>query len=127
MQKTIEDLYYGNISPNEQLKPKVRGYQRKKQALLQSENAFLSELIQAHAEKYQELMFQQAELSSIELTQTFVDGFRLGMRLAFESFYGESQAGGSAPSGQNGAAAPDEKSGRPQPDEIRRQAEQQYA
>lgn len=104
MQKTIEDLYHGNIAPNEHLHPKIRGYQRKKQELLKVETALLSEFTQAQAEKYKELALRQVELSSIELTQTFVDGFRLGMRLAVETFCSEATA-----SGQDGVGS------RPQP------------
>ena len=93
MQKTIEDLYYGNISPSEQFHPTIRGYKRKKQALLKCENAFMSDLSQAQIEKFQDIVLRQAELSSIELTQTFVDGFRLGMRLAQEAFCCDGEPG----------------------------------
>ena len=84
MRKTLEDLYYGNITPNEQRmtpgsemeKAVARAASCEKQLMEQlgeSEQAILTKLIRS-----------QHEINSITATENFILGFRLGVRLMVE-------------------------------------------
>lgn len=86
MRKTLEDFYYGNIIPcDRQIEPdsdlqrameKTEKCVEKLMARLKDEEkSFLLNLINA-----------QDEISSTLAIEKFILGFRLGMRLAIESF-----------------------------------------
>ena len=68
MRKTLEDLFYGNLTPNEQ------------QIILDSplQQAMLLRLLNA-----------ENEIGSTLALENFILGFRLGMRLAIESLDGD--------------------------------------
>lgn len=86
MQKTIENLYYGNISPSEQLAPQMPNFKRKHAAAWKNEEAFMSEMTEEQSKRFQEVMMKRMDVSSYEVTQAFVDGFKLATRLMAETF-----------------------------------------
>lgn len=84
MRKTLEDLYYGNITPSEQrMVPgsemakavaRVASYEKQlMEQLGETEQAILTKLIRS-----------QHEINSITATENFILGFRLGVRLMVE-------------------------------------------
>ena len=94
MRKTLEELFYGNLTPNEQqITPDSPLQQAMDQAELQQ--------AMDQAEKYEEkltsllegeektmllrLLNAENEISSTLALENFILGFRLGMRLAIES------------------------------------------
>ena len=86
MMKTIEELWYGNISPFEQC---TRGYKRLKELLkLVARNRdelgeTLTDKQKETPEKFEECM---NEMHSITERDAFSYGFRLGVQLMAESF-----------------------------------------
>ncbi|MDD3253419.1 MAG: hypothetical protein PHV18_12760 [Lachnospiraceae bacterium] len=86
VQKTIENLYYGNISPSEQLDPQMPNFKRKHTSAWKNEEAFMSELTEEQSQRFQEVMMKRMGVSSYEVTQAFVDGFKLATRLMAEVF-----------------------------------------
>ena len=87
MMKTIDELWYGNISPFEQC---TRGDKRLKELLkLVARNR--EELDATLTDKQKEILekFEDCtnEMHSVTERDAFSYGFRLGMRLAVEAFF----------------------------------------
>ena len=89
MRKTLEDLFYGNLTPNEQqiildsplqqAMDQAEEYEEKLTALLAGEEkTMLLRLLNA-----------ENEIGSTLALENFILGFRLGMRLAIESLDGD--------------------------------------
>mgnify|MGYP001147783367 CR=1 FL=1 len=85
MRKTLEELFYGNLTPNEQqITPdsplqqamdQAEEYEEKLSALLEGEEkTMLLRLLNA-----------ENEISSTMAMENFILGFRLGMRIAIEA------------------------------------------
>ena len=84
MRKTLEDLYYGNITPNEQRM--VPGSELKKAVdrVSSCEKQLMEQLEEAEQETLTKLIRSQHEINSITATENFILGFRLGVRLMAE-------------------------------------------
>lgn len=84
MRKTLEDLYYGNITPNEQRM--VPGSEMKKAVdrVTGCERQLMEQLGEAEQETLTKLIRSQHEINSITATENFILGFRLGVRLMAE-------------------------------------------
>ena len=84
MRKTLEDLYFGNITPNEQ--QMVSGSELKK--AVDRVARYESELTERLDEDGQtiltKLIRSQHEIESITALENFILGFRLGARLIAE-------------------------------------------
>ena len=89
MRKTLEDLFYGNLTPNEQqiildsplqqAMDQAEEYEERLTALLAGEEkTMLLRLLNA-----------ENEIGSTLALENFILGFRLGMRLAIESLDGD--------------------------------------
>ena len=85
MRKTLEDLFYGNLTPNEQqiildsplqqAMDQAEEYEEKLSALLEGEEkTMLLRLLNA-----------ENEIGSTLALENFILGFRLGMRVAIEA------------------------------------------
>ena len=84
---TIEKLYYGNINPcenmikdNENYKDLLRLYSRNQEKLL-------STLTEEQKERYEKIHDCADELCNELEKQSFINGFRLGVKLVTESLY----------------------------------------
>lgn len=84
MQKIIEMLYDGEIFPNEQLKVRIAGYKEAKEIAFEAHEIFESKLCQAMKDELDEFLSKQFDVTGIEQTQIFIDGFKLGARLMSE-------------------------------------------
>lgn len=84
MQKIIEKLYNGEIYPAEQLNVRVYGYEEARKNAGQAHDEFESQLCQPMKEELDEMMMKHMHESSLEDTQAFVDGFKLGARMMAE-------------------------------------------
>ena len=84
MRTTLEDLYYGNITPNEQRM--VPGSEMKKAVdrVTSCEKQLMEQLGEAEQETLTKLIRSQHEINSITATENFILGFRLGVRLMVE-------------------------------------------
>ena len=85
MRNTLEDLYFGNITPNEQ--QMVPGSELKK--AVDRVTRYESQLMELLDENEQtiltKLIRSQHEIDNITALENFILGFRLGARLMAES------------------------------------------
>mgnify|MGYP000000658345 FL=1 len=84
MRTILEDLYYGNITPNEQRM--VPGSELKKAVdrVTGCEKQLMEQLGEAEQETLTKLIRSQHEINSITATENFILGFRLGVRIMAE-------------------------------------------
>ena len=84
MRKTLEDFYYGNITPNEQ--QMVPGSEMKKamDRVTSYEKQLMEQLGEAEQETLTKLIRSQHEINSITTTENFILGLRLGVRIMAE-------------------------------------------
>lgn len=82
MRKILEDLYLGNIVPNE--KTFVRGTPfAKAMAIIDKNETYLNTALDGkEKEAFAAFVEAQSELNAITGKEGFVDGFRLGMQIA---------------------------------------------
>ena len=84
MRKTLEDLYYGNITPCDQQMIPGSELQRAVDRITKYEEQ-LTELLDEEGHHILErLTRSQQEINSITATENFILGFRLGVRLMAE-------------------------------------------
>lgn len=88
MRGTLEDLYFGNITPCDQM---VRAGSALKQAMEQSEECE-KQLTALLEDKEKTLLLRlinaENEIGSTMALENFILGFRLGMRLTIEGLLG---------------------------------------
>ena len=84
MRKTLEDLYYGNIIPNEQQMTPGSELKRAVNRVAKYENQLTEQLEKTEQETLTKLIRSQHEINSITATENFILGFRLGVRLMAE-------------------------------------------
>lgn len=84
MQKTIEQLYRGEIFPCEKMKKQVEGYANALKETRTLENEFRENLSESMKAKFDELKDKQLAVNLQECTQTFVDGYKLGAQMMIE-------------------------------------------
>ena len=84
MRKTLEDLYYGNITPNEQ--QMVPGSEMAKAVarVASCEKQLMEQLEETEQDALTKLIRSQHEINGITATENFILGFRLGVRLMVE-------------------------------------------
>ena len=86
MSNFIEELYYGNIEPqevNSELTPKL---QRKLSNLAEKEERFTARLNGEDEELFQNCVSAYIEFSTTSNANSFISGFRLGARFTYETF-----------------------------------------
>ena len=84
MRKILEDLYYGNIIPNEQQMIPGSELKRAVDRVASYEKQLTEQLEEAEQETLTKLIRSQHEINSITETENFILGFRLGVRLMVE-------------------------------------------
>nr|WP_325178987.1 DUF6809 family protein [uncultured Oscillibacter sp.] len=84
MRKTLEDLYYGNITPNEQQMTPGSELKRAVDRVAKYENQLMEQLEETEQETLTKLIRSQHEINSITATENFILGFRLGVRIMAE-------------------------------------------
>ena len=84
MRTTLEDLYYGNITPNEQRM--VPGSELKKAVdrVTKCEEQLMELLNEEGQQTLTRFIRSQHEINSITATENFILGFRLGVRIMAE-------------------------------------------
>lgn len=84
MRRMLEELYYGNIRPND--KQFIRDTQFDKAMHMLSENeAKLTDLLEGQEKKlFLDLVNAQSEVNGVTAVESFINGFRLGARIAIE-------------------------------------------
>ena len=84
MRKTLEDLYYGNITPNEQRMTPGSEMEKAVARAASCEKQLMEQLGEAAQETLTKLIRSQHEINSITATENFILGFRLGVRIMAE-------------------------------------------
>ena len=81
MRKTLEDLYFGNITPNEQQMAPDSELKKAVDRVVHYENQ-LTELLDEDGQTIlTKLIRSQHEINSITALENFILGFRLGARI----------------------------------------------
>jgi len=84
MRKTLEDFYYGNITPNEQDMTAGSELKRAVDRVARYESQLTEQLDEAGQTILTKLVRSQHEIDSITARENFILGFRLGVRIMAE-------------------------------------------
>ncbi len=84
MRKTLEDFYYGNISPNEQQMVPDSELKRAVDRVAHYENQLAEILDETGQTLLTKLIRSQHEIDSITALENFILGFRLGVKIMAE-------------------------------------------
>ena len=84
MRKTLEDLYYGNITPNEQRMTPGSEMEKAVARVTSCEKQLMEQLGEAEQETLTKLIRSQHEINSITALENFILGFRLGVKIMAE-------------------------------------------
>ncbi|MFR0077482.1 MAG: DUF6809 family protein [Blautia sp.] len=94
MKNVLLRLYEGEISPAEQLSPKMREYREIRQRHYRHYEDFIEELRALDPPLdmiFIQIMDEQLETVPCDFSQSFVEGFRLGARMMIEVYQEERQ------------------------------------
>ena len=86
MSNIIEELFYGNLEPQElstEITPKLK---RKLNELVKKEEELTSKLSEEEKELLSNYVSAYNEFSSISISDSFISGFRFGARFAYDTF-----------------------------------------
>ena len=86
MSNVIEELYYGNLEPQElttEITPKLK---KMLSALANNEEELSAMLPEKEKELFSNYVNAHNEFSSISNSDSFISGFRLGARFAYDTF-----------------------------------------
>ena len=86
MSNIIEEFYYGNIEPQElstEITPKLK---KKLSSLVKKEEELTAMLPEKEKELFANYVNAHNEFSSISNSDSFISGFRLGARFAYDTF-----------------------------------------
>ena len=86
MSNVIEELYYGNLEPQElttEITPKLK---KKLSVLAKKEEELSAMLPEKEKELFANYVNTHNEFSSISNSDSFISGFRLGARFAYDMF-----------------------------------------
>ena len=85
---TLEDLYYGNISPNEKAIKRGSRMDRTVKLLCKNEDDLAATLTEQQKETFEKFKDCQRELCDLTARQAFADGFILATRIMVEVMEG---------------------------------------
>ena len=86
MSNIIEELFYGNLEPQElttELTPRLK---KKLRELVKKEEELTSKLSDEEKEEFSNYVSTYNEFSSISISDSFISGFRFGARFAYDTF-----------------------------------------
>ena len=84
MRKTLEDLYYGNITPSGQWMTPGSEIEKAVARVTSYEKQLMEQLVETEQDALTKLIRSQHEINGITATENFILGFRLGVRLMVE-------------------------------------------
>lgn len=84
MRRILEDFYYGNITPNEQMMVPDSELKRAAERVARYESQLTEQLEESEKSILEKLIQSQHEIDSITALENFILGFRLGIRLMAE-------------------------------------------
>ncbi len=92
MRKTLENLYYGNITPGEQQMAPDSELKQAVDRVSRYESQLTEQLNEAERMILEKLIRSQHEIDSITAVENFILGFRLGVRMMAECMDGSDGA-----------------------------------
>ena len=81
---TLEDLYYGNISPHERYIKQGTRVDKLVKLICKNEEELNSGLTEKQKETFEKYKDCNREISEISERETFLNGFRLGARIIID-------------------------------------------
>ena len=84
MRNTLEDLYFGNITPCEQQMTPNSELKRAVERVAEYEDRLMEQLNETEQTILTKLVSSQHEIDSITARENFILGFRLGVRIMAE-------------------------------------------
>lgn len=93
MSNIIEELFYGNLEPQElttEITPRLK---KKLSELVKKEEELTSKLSEEEKELFSIYASTYNELSSISNSDSFISGFRFGARFTYDTFVVNSKGG----------------------------------
>ena len=93
MSNIIEELFYGNLEPQElttELTPRLK---KKLSELVKKEDELTSKLPEEEKELFSNYVSAYNEFSSMSICDGFVSGFRFGARFTYDTFVANSKGG----------------------------------
>ena len=94
MRNTLENLYYGNITPNAQDMTPNSELKRTTDRVTRFEKQLTEQLDEAGQAVLAKLIESQQEIDSITALENFILGFRLGVRMSMDDNDGDIRNGG---------------------------------
>lgn len=89
---TLEDLYYGNISPHERYIKRGSRVDKLVKSICKNEDSLYATLTEQQKEMLNKLKDCQNELSGLTEREAFRDGFILAVRIMVEAMEGLEEA-----------------------------------
>lgn len=86
MDKILQALYGGEIYPAEQYRPMLEQYIALRKKQYQHYDDFIKRLGSPLDKEFIQIMDGQLDAVPLELSEMFIDGFRLGARMMIEVF-----------------------------------------
>ncbi len=86
MDKILQALYSGKICPQEQYRPMIEEYNTLMKKNYQNYQDFIKKIGSPHDKEFIRIMDEQLTAVPLELSEIFIDGFRLGARMMIEIF-----------------------------------------
>ena len=93
MSNIIEELFYGNLEPQElttEITPRLK---KKLNELVKKEEELAAKLSDEEKEKFANFVSTYNEFSSISISDGFISGFRFGARFTYDTFVANSKGG----------------------------------
>ncbi len=86
MSHFIEEFYYGNIEPQESITELKVEIKKKLDALSQTEEQLTSKLTEEEKALFLKYASQSSEFLCVSNADSFIAGFRLGAKFAYDTF-----------------------------------------
>ena len=86
MKKILEQLYYGNLYPNENILPSIDGYAEANQLATLAYEELESKLCPEMKALLENFISENMHLCSLDETQAFIEGFKLASKLFAEIY-----------------------------------------
>ena len=89
--KILEELYYGNVSPNEKHIKRGSEYDNLLNLLCRNDEVFINTLSKEQKVLYDKIKECREKLSTLSEKEMYIDGFRLGACIIFDVICGKSE------------------------------------
>jgi predicted esterase len=81
----LDNLYLGNINPNEDLKPAFSEYEKLNKEAAELESQVKDKLAEIDRDLFNMMLNARCSVSAMEVREAFIVGFRLGANITLET------------------------------------------